>query len=73
MNSQTSRTVKFILKVYSDIKVQQITNKSHRGPGRTTREAKKTRVKKNRNLRHERNQSRESQTAERTESCKASR
>jgi hypothetical protein len=73
MNSQTSRTVKIIFKVFPDIKVQQITSKCHIGPKRTTREAKKTRKEQCRTLRSTRNQSWRSQTEERTPSFKASR
>jgi hypothetical protein len=66
MNSQTSRTVKIIFKAFPDIKVQQITSKRHRGPKRTTREAKKTRKEQCKTLRDTRNQSWRSQTEERT-------
>jgi hypothetical protein len=73
MNSQTSRTVKIIFKAFPDIKVQQITSKSHREPKRTTRDAKKTQVEQCRTLEGTRNQSWRSQTEKRTPSFRASR
>jgi UDP:flavonoid glycosyltransferase YjiC (YdhE family) len=57
MNSQTSQTVKIIFKAFPDIKVQQIMSKHHRGPKRTTRDAKKTQVEQRRTLAGTKNQS----------------
>jgi hypothetical protein len=73
MNSQTSQTVKIIFKAFPYIKVQQITSKRHRGPKRTTREAKKTRMEKRKTLKDKGNQSWRNQTEERTPSLRASR